>query len=42
MKKLLSGDKTAAADYFRKCLATELRHFDEYQFAEAELKALTP
>ena len=40
MKKLLSGNKTAATDYFKKCIATEQRTFTEYEFAEAELKRL--
>jgi lipoprotein NlpI len=41
MKKLLGGDKAAAADYFRKCIATERTDFVEYQLAQSELKALT-
>jgi lipoprotein NlpI len=40
MKRLLAGDKPAAAERFRKCLATEKRTFVEYQAAQAELKAL--
>jgi len=40
MKSLLAGDKTAAADSFRKCLATEQKIFVEYQFAQTELKSL--
>ena len=40
MKKLLGGDKAAAANYFKKCLATEQKDFTEYLLAEAELKAL--
>jgi hypothetical protein len=40
MKKLLAGDKSATADCFKKCLATEQRIVTEYQFAKAELKAL--
>jgi lipoprotein NlpI len=40
MKKLLGGDKTAAADHFQKCLATEQQIFVEYQFAQMELKSL--
>src|SRR5262249_37503489 len=40
MKRLLNVDKTTAADYFRKCLATEEKDFTEYQFAKAELHAL--
>jgi lipoprotein NlpI len=39
MKKLLAGDKTAS-EYFRRTMATEQKDFAEYQFAEAELKAL--
>ena len=41
MKKLLKGDKATAADYFRKCIATERTDFVEYQLAQSELKALT-
>ena len=40
MKRLLNGDKTTAADYFRKSVATEKKTFNEYQFAKAELHAL--
>jgi len=40
MKKLLDGDKTAAAEHFRKCLATDQKIFVEYQFAQTELKSL--
>jgi lipoprotein NlpI len=40
MKKLLAGDKGSSADYFRKCLATGAQIYDEYDLAEAELKAL--
>ena len=40
MKKLLDGDKVAAADHFRKSIATEQKIFVEYQFAQAELKSL--
>jgi len=40
MKKLLSGDKKTAADYFRKCLATEDKYHVEFQMAQSELKAL--
>jgi lipoprotein NlpI len=40
MKTLFAGDQAAAAEYFNKCLATEQKHFVEYQFARAELKAL--
>jgi len=41
MRKLLGGDKAAAADYFRKCIATGQTNFVEYQLAKSELKALT-
>jgi len=41
MKKLLGGDKATAADYFRKCIATERTDFVEYQLAQSELKTLT-
>ena len=40
MKKLLGADKSAAADYFKKCLATEEKGCVEYEVAQAELKAL--
>ncbi len=40
MKKLLIEDKAAAIGYFRKCIATERKDYDEYGLAEAELKAL--
>jgi lipoprotein NlpI len=42
MTKLLDGNKAAAGEDFRKCLATGLKTFFEYQFAQAELKALGP
>ncbi len=40
MKNLLNGDKRAAAEFFKKCLATEQKSEIEYHFAQAELKAL--
>jgi len=40
MKKLLGGDKETAADYFRKCLATNQNTYIEYRLAKAELIAL--
>ena len=40
MKRQLAGDKKTAADYLRKCLATQETNYDEYAFAQAELKAL--
>jgi len=40
MKKLFSGDKETAANYFHKCLATEQKDFTEFQLAQSELKAL--
>jgi tetratricopeptide (TPR) repeat protein len=39
-KRLLTGDKTTAAAYFEKCLATGLSDSSEYQSAAAELKYL--
>ena len=42
MKRLLAGDKATAADDFRKCVATDMRTYTEYQFAQAELKTLAP
>ncbi len=41
IKKLLAGDRTAAAADFRKCLATGRKTFIEYQFAEAELRVFS-
>jgi lipoprotein NlpI len=40
MKRRLSGDTAAARDYFQKCLATDRKDHDEYNFAAAELKLL--
>ena len=40
MKKLFSGDKKTAANYFHKCLATEQKDFTEFQLAQSELQAL--
>ena len=40
MKHLIESDKTTAADYFKKCLATNVKYFEEYQSAEAELRML--
>lgn len=40
MKKLMAGSRAGAGVYFRKCLATNIKIFVEYQFAEVELKAL--
>ena len=40
MKHLIESDKTTAADYFKKCLATNVKYFEEYQSAEAELRLL--
>jgi lipoprotein NlpI len=41
LKKLLAGDKEAAAQNFRECVATKVFDFGEYHRAQAELKALT-
>jgi len=40
MKKLLAGDKEAAIERFRKCVAVGRRTWTEYNFALSELKAL--
>jgi gag-polyprotein putative aspartyl protease len=40
MKRLLSGDAATAQSYFKKCLATDKKDFDEYIFAAAELRRL--
>ncbi|MEM7012633.1 MAG: hypothetical protein AAF585_14245, partial [Verrucomicrobiota bacterium] len=37
---LLDGDKKNAADYFRKCIATEMSNFSEFRLARVELKRL--
>lgn len=39
-KRLIEGDKTTAADYFEKCLATDVKKFTEYRSAAIELKFL--
>jgi lipoprotein NlpI len=39
-KRLIEDDKTTATDYFKKCLATDVKHFEEYQSADAEMKFL--
>jgi lipoprotein NlpI len=39
-ERLIEGDRTIAADYFDKCLATGCIEFDEYGSAAAELKLL--
>jgi lipoprotein NlpI len=40
MKNLVDGNKSAATEFFKKCLATERKRTTEYHFAKAELKAL--
>ncbi|MFA5190581.1 MAG: tetratricopeptide repeat protein [Verrucomicrobiia bacterium] len=40
MKRLLAGEKTAAASCFQKSLATKAKDWTEYYLAQAELKAL--
>jgi lipoprotein NlpI/uncharacterized protein YecT (DUF1311 family) len=40
IKRLLAGDKATAIDCFEKALATRAKAENEYEFAEAELKAL--
>jgi tetratricopeptide (TPR) repeat protein len=42
MRRLLTGDKMTAVDYFRKCLATKQMDYCEYILAKAELQALEP
>jgi lipoprotein NlpI len=39
-KRLIDGDRIAARDYFKKCLATNVRDYTEFSSAEAELKFL--
>jgi len=40
MKRLLSGDRPAAAEAFQHCIATGESEFAEYLFAQAELRAI--
>ena len=40
MKNLLDGNKRAAAEFFKKCLATGQKSIAEYHLAKAELNAL--
>jgi lipoprotein NlpI len=40
-KRLIEGDKTAAAGYFEKCLSTGVQNFYEYRSAALELKYLS-
>ena len=40
MKRLLTGDKGAAAEHFRQCLATKQPTFIEYELAAAELREM--
>jgi tetratricopeptide (TPR) repeat protein len=39
-RHLIAGDKTGAADFFEKCVATSIQDFSEYQCAKAELRVL--
>jgi hypothetical protein len=39
-KRLAENDTAGAADLFKKCLGTAVRDFEEYESAQAELKAL--
>ena len=40
MKNVLGDDKWAAAQFFKKCLATGQKNAVEYHFAKEELNAL--
>ncbi len=40
MKKLLTGDKKAAVEFFKRCIAGGQKDVPEYNFAEVELKHL--
>jgi lipoprotein NlpI len=40
MKNLLDGNKPAASEFFKKCVATGQKGVGEYAFAKEELKAL--
>jgi len=42
MKRLLAGDRTAAEDFFQKCLATGDKHQINHASARAELHTLKP
>ena len=41
-KKMLAGNRTAAAEDFQRCRATALKTFVEYEIAGSELKGLMP
>jgi len=38
----LNGDQTGARDFLQKCAATDLKDYNEYKFAQAELARLDP
>jgi len=40
-KRLIENDPAAAKDYFQQCLAMDVKTFEEYQSAVAELKSLS-
>ena len=42
MARLQAGDRTAAKEYFEKCLATQVTNFSEFDLARAELGWLAP
>ena len=39
-KRLIENDQRGGVDFFKKCLGTGVTNFEEFQSAEAELKAL--
>lgn len=39
-KRLFAGDKTGSVAEFRKCVATDVKNFNEYQFAKTDLQRL--
>ena len=41
MIRLQRGDTREAREFFKKCVATGVHEFMEYEFAEAELAALS-
>jgi tetratricopeptide (TPR) repeat protein len=42
MKRMLTGDRVTAVDYFQKCVATGQKDFFEYILAQNELQVLAP
>jgi lipoprotein NlpI len=40
LTRLIGGDETGARDFWGKCVATDLKDFNEYQLSKAELARL--